>query len=119
MLSLLLLLNAVKLSHHPQQQPALDKHMKKEYIFKYNRELIIQITLITILLLLISYNVGRVWGNNISINTKSITGLFTSSIIPSGLPAVYGKELGIRYDDVSPNDPAKADQTIAVLKNLD
>ena len=29
------------------------------------------------------------------------------------------KELGIRYDDVSPNDPVKADQTIAILKNLD
>jgi len=93
--------------------------MKKEYILKYNKEFIIQIALIAILLLLISYNLGRVWGNNISLNTKSITGLFTSSIIPSGTPSIYGKELGIRYEDVSPNDPVKADQTIAILKNLD
>ncbi len=93
--------------------------MKKEYVFRYNREFIIQIVLIAILLLLISYNIGRVWGGNMNINTKSITGLFTSSIIPSGTPSIYGKELGIRYDDVSPNNPIKADQTIAVLKNLD
>ncbi len=93
--------------------------MKTEYTLKLNKEFAIQIALITILLLLISYNVGRVWGSDISTNVKSITGLFSSSIIPYGTPEVYGKELGIKYDDVSPNDPQKADQTIAVLKNLD
>ena len=91
----------------------------KIYNLKLNKEFIIQIAIIAILLLLISYNIGRVWGGNISINTKSITGLFSSSIIPYGTPDIYGKELGIKYDDVSPNDPQKADQTIAILKNLD
>lgn len=91
----------------------------KTYNLRLNKELIIPIALIAILLLLISYNIGRVWGSEISINAKSITGLFSSSIIPHGTPAIYGKELGIQYGDVSPNDPQKADQTIAILKNLD
>src|SRR3989338_3742940 len=33
-------------------------------------------------------------------------------VIPKGIPAVYGSELGVSYDDVSPNDPQFADQTI-------
>ncbi len=40
-------------------------------------------------------------------------------IIPTGVPAVYGAELEINYDDVSPNDPRKADETIAVMANID
>ena len=42
-----------------------------------------------------------------------------ASVIPTGMPAVYGNELKIRYDDVSPNDPKKADATISVMGNLD
>jgi len=42
-----------------------------------------------------------------------------NSVIPTGIPAVYGKELGVSYDDVSPNNPQKADATIQVLGNLD
>ncbi len=33
-------------------------------------------------------------------------------VIPKGIPAVYGNELGVSYDDVSPNDAQLADQTI-------
>lgn len=40
-------------------------------------------------------------------------------VIPKGVPAVYGSELGVSYNDVSPNDPYKADATIGVLGNLD
>ncbi len=94
--------------------------MKNEYALKYNKEFIIQIFLILILFLLISYNVGRVWGNDIQSSSKIlINSNAVSEIIPRGIPAIYGKELGIRYDDVSPNDPQKADQTIVILKNLD
>ncbi|HLD58234.1 MAG TPA: hypothetical protein VI977_01155 [archaeon] len=42
-----------------------------------------------------------------------------SSVSPTGVPAVYGAELGIRYDDVSTANPQKADSTIAVLSAFD
>lgn len=40
-------------------------------------------------------------------------------VIPKGVPAIYGSELGVSYDDISPNDPYKADATIGVLGALD
>ncbi|MDP1694156.1 MAG: hypothetical protein Q8L34_01315, partial [Candidatus Woesearchaeota archaeon] len=45
--------------------------------------------------------------------------LVAASVAPTGVPAIYGSELGISYDDVSANDPQKADQTIRVLKSYD
>lgn len=42
-----------------------------------------------------------------------------AAIIPTGIPAVYGAELGISYDDVSPNDPGRADAAIEVLARID
>lgn len=41
------------------------------------------------------------------------------SVVPTGIPQTYGKELGISFDDVSPNDPEKADAAIRVLANFD
>lgn len=43
----------------------------------------------------------------------------SSEIIPTGVPAVYGEELEISYDGVRPADPQLANQTIAVLAQLD
>ncbi|HLD09772.1 MAG TPA: hypothetical protein VJB68_06965, partial [Methylophilaceae bacterium] len=42
-----------------------------------------------------------------------------ASVSPTGMPAVYGKELGVKYDDVSTSDPKLADKTITKLGNLD
>jgi hypothetical protein len=60
---------------------------------------------------------------------SSITGAATASApstslsldgtIPKGVPAVYGQELGISYDDINPNNPNKADQTIRRLAFYD
>jgi hypothetical protein len=47
------------------------------------------------------------------------TGAVVSDVIPTGIPEIYGKELGISYDGVSPNNPRLADQTIDVMSNLD
>lgn len=35
-----------------------------------------------------------------------------ASIIPKGIPAIYGKEIGISYDDVSASNPSLADATM-------
>ena len=42
-----------------------------------------------------------------------------SDIIPIGTPPVYGEELGLRYDDVTPANPQQADQAIRVMGDLD
>ncbi len=38
---------------------------------------------------------------------------------PKGTPAIYGSELGVKYDDVSEADPALANQAIAKLSKYD
>jgi len=40
-------------------------------------------------------------------------------VIPKGIPAIYGKELGVSFDDVNVKNPGKADETIRKLGILD
>ncbi|MBI2137140.1 hypothetical protein HYU12_01330 [Candidatus Woesearchaeota archaeon] len=40
-------------------------------------------------------------------------------VIPKGVPAVYGKELGVSFDSISVSDAALADATISRLGRLD
>ena len=51
--------------------------------------------------------------------SASSTSLSLNEVIPKGVPTVYGQELGISYDDVSPSNPTKADQTIRKLAFYD
>ena len=51
-------------------------------------------------------------------NTQK-TGANVANVIPTGVPKIYGKELGISYDDISPSDQRKADVTIRKLGNFD
>lgn len=90
--------------------------IKKE---KNNTEFYVQLGMIFILALVIVFNAGRIYSSS---GASGITGLATgieavsaSDIIPKGTPAVYGKELGVKYDDVSPNNPVLADATISKL----
>jgi hypothetical protein len=79
---------------------------------KKDLEFYIQITAIVVLVGILMFSFGRssVTGEIISTNTVS-----ASNIIPTGMPAVYGQELGVNYDDISPNDPRLADSTIRKL----
>lgn len=77
----------------------------------------LQLAIIAILLLFITYNAGKLYGGT-GFATKIGT-VSASGIIPTGTPAIYGKELGIKYDDVSPNDPRLADLTIAKLREFE
>ena len=84
---------------------------------KTNTELYVQLAIIGILALVIVFNAGKIYSNSITGSLVS-TGLGTvsaSDIIPAGTPEVYGKELGVSYDDISPNNPKLADATIAKL----
>ncbi|MBS3133814.1 hypothetical protein J4214_01115 [Candidatus Woesearchaeota archaeon] len=40
-------------------------------------------------------------------------------VIPKGIPAIYGKDLGVSFDDVNVKNPGKADETIRKLGILD
>jgi hypothetical protein len=83
---------------------------------KIDNKVVIQIAIIVVLLLAIGYNLG---GGKVGISGNSIaTGIGTvsaSDIIPKGVPAIYGKELGISYDDISPSNQRLADSTIDKL----
>ncbi len=90
--------------------------IKKE---KTNTEFYIQLGMISILALVIVFNAGKIYSS--SGNTE-ISGLATgvrivsaSDVIPKGTPVTYGKELGVKYDDISPSNPALADATISKL----
>ncbi len=49
----------------------------------------------------------------------AVTGDTGPDFLPKGVPAIYGKELKISFDDVSASDPEKADATISRLGLLD
>jgi len=42
-----------------------------------------------------------------------------ADITPKGIPRIYGAELGVSYDDISPADPSLADSTIAKIGSYD
>jgi len=81
--------------------------MKKEIDY----ELYGQLGVIIVLVALLFFNLNS--------TTTGLGIVSASSIIPSGIPAVYGEELGIMYDHVSPNNPQKADEVIRLLGNID
>ncbi len=42
-----------------------------------------------------------------------------NQIMPKGVPAIYGKEIGVSFDDVKASNPQLADETIAKLSKFD
>ncbi|MEK6897090.1 MAG: hypothetical protein AABW93_01020 [Nanoarchaeota archaeon] len=89
------------------------KHEKQKNK-KTDWEFYAQVAIVVVLSLILIYNYSGKTGNTTGIGTVS-----ASEIIPQGVPAIYGEELGIRYDDVSASDPKKADETINLLGNID
>lgn len=41
------------------------------------------------------------------------------NVVPTGVPEIYGSELTVSFDDVTPLDPRKADATINIMAQLD
>ncbi len=90
---------------------------------KNNAEFYVQIVIITILVGLLMYSLGK-GSNQQATGSGQVTGgvigtVSASEIIPTGVPKVYGEELGVKYDDISPQNPQLADSKIAVLGNID
>ncbi|MEK6853036.1 MAG: hypothetical protein AABX59_04100, partial [Nanoarchaeota archaeon] len=90
------------------------------------------IALLLIATLLVLVNTVRLFGvtaNAIAVGAgteagtgitgQSVKVLSSSEVLPQGVPSVYGEELGIKYDDVSPTNQQLADSTIRKLANYD
>lgn len=82
------------------------------------------ITLLLVLAIFQTYQISLLSKQLSGIGTAGSgtgTGISVSSVdvIPKGVPAIYGRELGISYDDVSVSNPAKADETIVKLGDFD
>jgi len=103
----------------------LIKNTAKEGIFPY---LIVGIiSVMFILTVFQSYQIALLFSevknirlseaNNKSTDTTS--NLANIDVIPKGVPAIYGSELGISFDDVSPTNQQKANETIAKLGAFD
>jgi len=92
--------------------------IKKE---KTKTEFYVQLGIIAILALVIVFNAGKIYSSSGAIGgfATGITAVSASEIIPKGVPAVYGREIGVSYDNISPNNPGLADATIAKLTNYE
>lgn len=86
---------------------------------KKDFEFVVQIVAIVVLVGLLMYGLGK----SSSINGGAIgTGMGTvsaSEVIPSGVPEIYGQELQVSYDDISPSNQRLADATIAKLSQYE
>ena len=88
-------------------------------IKKKDLEFYIQIAAIVILVGLLMFQFGKSSGGAGAGSGAIIGTVSASDFIPTGVPAIYGEELGITYDDISASDPKKADTTIRLLGNID
>lgn len=90
-----------------------ENHKRKMKGGRTDTEMYVQIGIIAILSLIIVFNFGRIYSSG---GFATGIGLVSASgIIPTGVPEIYGKEMGISYDDVSPNNQYLADLTINKL----
>lgn len=85
-----------------------------------NKNLVIGLIIVLAILTIFNqYQISKVSGTSSSGGSGDATSTTLNKIIPTGVPDIYGKELKVSYDDISPNDPRKADASINVLGNLD
>ena len=94
--------------HHVEHKPAW---LKSNY----------RVYLIAALVVLVLFNQWQISSlNNLSPAGGSGTPLTAiSDVIPTGIPLVYGAELGVSYDDISPTDQNRANNAIAKLSAYD
>ena len=93
--------------------------MKNSNTTKTNTEFYVQLGVIAILALVIVFNVGRIYSGSENGIATGIESVSASNIIPKGMPAVYGTEMNVKYDDVSVNNPGLTEATIARLSQYE
>lgn len=105
---------------HHREHESHKEHERKEQ-FKLGNTEILVIIIGVLLLGIVLYNTSRISSvqGNSGTSSSILPSVSASEIIPKGVPKIYGKELGISFDDISASNPQKADATISVLGNLD
>ena len=105
------------MNHKSQNQTEEEKTTKTDF------ETILQVVIITVLAMLIFYNGIKIYGaseNSAGLIGNSIIGTVSASeITPTGVPAVYGEELGISYDDISASNSQTTESTIQILSSYE
>lgn len=97
--------------HHVEHKPA-ESNLKSNY----------RIYLIAALVVLVLFNQWQISSlTNLSPSGSSSGGPLKaiSEVIPTGIPLVYGAEVGVSYDDISPTDQNRANNAIAKLSAYD
>ena len=84
-----------------------------------NTELYIQIGIIVLLFLVMTFSLGKISGNNPESSTTGFGTVSASDIIPKGKPAIYGEALEVSYNDVSATNAKLADSTITKLSQYE
>jgi len=84
---------------------------------KTDVELYVQLGIIAILVLVIAFT-GTKFYSSEGIST-GIGTVSASDVIPTGVPAIYGQELGISYDGVSESNPTLTESTIDKLASYE
>jgi hypothetical protein len=85
-----------------------------------NTELYVQIVIIAALALLLTFNVGRLYDAGGLTGAATGIGIVSASeVIPKGVPAIYGDEIGVSYDGVSASNPQLADATIRKMRSYE
>ncbi len=106
-------------NHAPEQEHEDERREKS------NTQTIIQWVIIGVLAVLIIYNgvkiysadvVNPISGNNVATGIGTVS---AAEILPTGVPDIYGKELGISYDDVSASNQNLAQETINKLASYE
>lgn len=81
-----------------------------------NKYLIALVVLVGLVVLFNQYQMsGLTKLSGVSSPASGISAVAAEDILPKGIPPVYGKELGVSFDDVSANNPSLADSTMAKL----
>ena len=88
---------------------------------KTDWEFYAQVAIVVVLagILLYTYSGNKTEQTGSAIGSNSAGAVSAYSVVPVGVPVIYGEELGITYDDVSPNDLRKTEETITLLGNID
>ena len=86
---------------------------------KSNTETTVQYVIIAALAIALIYSGVKIYGaSNSNVIGNVATGIGTVSaldVLPKGTPDIYGRELGVSYNDVSASNPQLADATMAKL----
>jgi len=77
------------------------------------------IVIAILLVLVVAFNQFQLSSFSSGAAGSSIGIVDSARVIPTGIPNVYGQELGVSYDDVSPADARRADAVIRKLSVFD